>query len=76
MVSTTGSDFRGATVTGPTGDFTSGMLISGCVFFICTEPDGFGGSGRRVMRAVSFLGPGDGADGGSVIGSGTLRAAA
>jgi hypothetical protein len=32
------------------------MSISGWVFFICT-PEGEGGSGRRVIRAVSFFGP-------------------
>jgi hypothetical protein len=61
-------------VTGLIGDFTSGMLMSGWVFFICTDPEGFGGSGKMLMRAVSFLGPGDGAEGGSAIGSGARRA--
>jgi hypothetical protein len=32
------------------------MSISGWVFFICT-PAGEGGSGRSVIRAVSFFGP-------------------
>jgi hypothetical protein len=37
------------------------MLMSGCVFFICTVGVDFtGGSGRTVMRAVSFFGPGEG----------------
>lgn len=49
----------GATVTGVTGAVAVGMLINGCVFFICTGADAFGGSGKTVMRAVSFLGPGD-----------------
>jgi hypothetical protein len=36
------------------------MVISGCVFFICTAGAGFGaGSGKTVIRAVSFFGPGD-----------------
>jgi hypothetical protein len=37
----------------------AGILIKGWVFFICTEPDTLGGSGRTVMRAVSFFGPGE-----------------
>ena len=50
----TGCD-SGATVTGATGFSIAGKSISGCVFFICTA--GFaGGSGKTVMRAVSFLG--------------------
>jgi hypothetical protein len=37
------------------------MLMSGCVFFICTVGVDFtGGSGKTVMRAVSFFGPGEG----------------
>jgi hypothetical protein len=35
------------------------MLINGCVFFIFTD-EGAGGSGKTVMRAVSFFGPIDG----------------
>ena len=49
----------GATVTGVTGAVATGMLIKGCVFFICTGADALGGSGRTVMRAVSFFGPGE-----------------
>jgi hypothetical protein len=35
------------------------MLINGCVFFICTEADTGEGSGKTVIRAVSFFGPGE-----------------
>ena len=65
----------GATVTGVTGAVAAGMLISGCVFFICTEPDALGGSGRTVMRAVSFFGPGE-TDSVSVTGIAAALAAA
>jgi len=48
----------GATVIGLIGAAGSGIVLSGCVFFICTAPSGLaGGSGRTVMRAVSFFGP-------------------
>ena len=47
----------------------AGKSISGCVFFICTA--GFaGGSGRTVIRAVSFFGAY------VVIGAGMAAAAA
>ncbi|MEY2543877.1 MAG: hypothetical protein QOE81_1338 [Verrucomicrobiota bacterium] len=47
----------GVTVTGAAGVSMAGKLINGCVFFICTA--GFGcGSGKTVMRAVSFFGDG------------------
>ena len=47
----------------------AGKLINGCVFFICTA--GFGcGSGKTVMRAVSFLGLT-----GGLIGAGIAAAA-
>jgi hypothetical protein len=36
--------------------FAAGIAISGCVFFIRTDGGGFGGSGNKVMRAVSFFG--------------------
>ena len=45
----------GATVTGATGFSIGGKSISGCVFFICTAGLA-GGSGKTVMRAVSFFG--------------------
>ena len=35
-----------------------GRSISGCVFFICTA-DFTGGSGKTVIRAVSFFGAGE-----------------
>lgn len=45
----------GATVTDIVGRSVGGRPISGWVFFICTA--GFvGGSGRTVIRAVSFFG--------------------
>jgi hypothetical protein len=46
------------------------MLISGCVFFICTEAGALGGSGNTVIRAVSFFGPGIGEAGGIGAGAG------
>ncbi|MFL6516369.1 MAG: hypothetical protein ACJ8M1_15220 [Chthoniobacterales bacterium] len=48
----------GATVIGLIGAAGSGIVLSGCVFFIWTAPSGLeGGSGRTVIRAVSFFGP-------------------
>jgi hypothetical protein len=49
------------------------MVTSGCVFFICTVGAVFGlGSGRMVMCAVSFFGPGevDGFGSGVIAGGG------
>ncbi len=45
----------GATVSGVSGALAAGMSISGGVFFICTAGLA-GGSGRTVIRAVSFFG--------------------
>ena len=45
----------------------SGSVRSGCVFDILTVGAAGRGSGIMEMRAVSFLGPGDG---GGVIGAG------
>jgi hypothetical protein len=59
IASTFGAASFGAMVTGVTGAVGAGILIKGWVFFICTEPETLGGSGRTVMRAVSFFGPGE-----------------
>src|ERR1700682_1461541 len=59
IASTFGAASFGATVTGVTRAVVAGILIKGWVFFICTEPETLGGSGRTVMRAVSFFGPGE-----------------
>lgn len=57
--------------------FASGMLMSGCVFFICTLAVGLaGGSGKMVMRAVSFFGADEGAGGGVTGSIGWMAAAA
>lgn len=46
------------TFTGALGIFRSGAVVSGCVFVILTVGFGAGfGSGRMLMRAVSFFGP-------------------
>jgi hypothetical protein len=61
IVSTIGFRSLVATVIGAFSIFRSGIVMSGCVFFICTVGAGLpGGSGRIVMRAVSFFGPGEG----------------
>ena len=57
-----------ATVIGLIGSAGSGILLRGCVFFICTAPGLTGGSGRTVIRAVSFFGPCPG--GGTALGVG------
>src|ERR1700736_3573468 len=44
-----------ATITGLSGAMAAGMSINGCVFSICT-PGRAGGSGKAVIRAVSFFG--------------------
>jgi hypothetical protein len=52
----------GATVNEAVGAAVGGTVTSGCVFFISTAADAFaGGFDCTAMRAVSFLGPGDGA---------------
>ncbi len=48
---------RGATVTGALCTFGAGAVINGCVFVIFTAGAGAAGSGRMLMRAVSFFGP-------------------
>lgn len=66
MESSAGSKATGAgtgaaaTLIGLTGVTGSGMVLNGWVFFICTGPPvGLaGGSGKTVIRAVSFFGPG------------------
>jgi len=59
----------GVTVTVVEGVSIFGKSINGCVFFICTA--GFdGGSGKTVIRAVSFFG-----DAGVGIGAGIAAAA-
>jgi hypothetical protein len=45
----------GVTVIVVVGAFAAGKLMSGCVFFISTAGLA-GGSGKTVIRAVSFLG--------------------
>jgi len=46
------------TITGATVGFGAGTVRSGCVFAIFTaEAGGRLGSGRMLMRAVSFFGP-------------------
>jgi len=76
-----------ATLTGVNGAAGSGMVFNGCVFFICTAPAGLlGGSGKTVIRAVSFFGPtgvgvpsepaGEGAGAGETFGSNGETAAA
>src|SRR5207302_7900560 len=61
----------GAMVTGVSGALATGISISGCVFFICT-PGRAGGSGRTVIRAVSFFGP---RSSGGITGNGIAAAA-
>src|SRR5437016_3720616 len=57
-VASTGS--AGVTVSGTVGGAGSGIVTSGCVFFICTAGPAAGFAGRTAIRAVSFLGPGIG----------------
>ena len=45
----------GVTVTTACGGADGGKSTSGCVFFICTA-DLTGGSGKTLIRAVSFFG--------------------
>ena len=48
-----------ASVIGTAGAAASGIVINGCVFVIFTvfgRGGGWGGSGRTLMRAVSFFG--------------------
>ena len=66
-----------ATVIGAVSVRGAGMLISGCVFFICTVgADLAGGSGSTVMRAVSFFGPGEGSRIGVIAGIAAVVAGA
>lgn len=50
--------FAATATTGAVWTFGSGAVINGCVFVIFTAgAGGAAGSGRILMRAVSFLGP-------------------
>jgi hypothetical protein len=63
--SITSLEFAGSTKMGAVSMIGSGAVMSGCVFDIFTVGFADLGSGIIAMRAVSFLGPGDGVKDGS-----------